>query len=346
MLELMENADLERLHFGLDRDTGLQAIVAIQSTSRGSAMGGCRFIKYSSEQDAITDAARLAKGMSYKSAIAGIPHGGGKAVIIMPDQPFDRRALLQAFGRFIDQLGGQYITAMDSGTTMADMDIINRETRWVTCTSQFGDPSPYTALGVFAGIKAAVNHQFGSDNLHDCRINLQGLGNVGYAVAEHLYKAGAKLCVTDLNPHLVEKAAKELDARCVNPDQIYLEPADIFCPCGLGSIINPSTLQKLDVKIIAGSANNQLATPDIGQTLQQSGILYAPDYVINAGGLIFVALKHDQVAQEQIDQQIQNIGATLSTLFQQSVSSGHSPAQLADQRAEHIIQESNLQVEV
>lgn len=346
MLDLMENAGLERLHFGCDSSTGLRAIIAIQSTARGPALGGCRFIHYDSQRDAIADAMRLAKGMSYKAAIAGIPHGGGKAVILLPETHFDRRALLQAFGRFLDQLGGQYITAIDSGTNMADMDTINRETRWVTCTSNFGDPSPYTAQGVLEGIKATLRQKYGSEELTGCRVNIQGLGNVGFALAGLLAEAGAQLTVTDLNAELVEKAAVRFDARCVSPEQIYREEANIFSPCGLGAVINRDTIDQLKVDIIAGSANNQLADASMGNQLIEKGILYAPDYVINAGGLIFVARKHDGYQDSDISSHISQIGQTLNQLFNDAASAHLPPHQLADQRAQEIINSAGLPPEV
>ena len=340
MLDQMEDAGLERLHFAVDAVTGMRAIIAIHSTRRGPAIGGCRFIPYADEADAVTDAIRLARGMSYKAALAGLPHGGVKAVVIKPDHPFDRRALMQAFGRMIEGLGGDYITAMDSGTQVTDMDAISETTRYVTCTSTFGDPSPYTALGVFEGIKASLKHRHGSANLEGCHVAIQGLGHVGYALARHLHQAGAELTVADINSNLVEKAVNEFDARPVPADLIYQVNADIFSPCGLGAILNDKTIDQLKTGIIAGSANNQLLAPSHGEQLHQRGILYAPDYLINAGGLIFVALHHAGQDSDLIHQKVLKIGTTLQQLYQHASQQNTATHQIADQQAEAIITQS------
>lgn len=340
MLDQMENAGLERLHFGQDTATGMRAIIAIHSTRRGSAIGGCRYIPYPREQDAITDAIRLAQGMSYKAALAGLPHGGGKAVIIQPDKALSRTALMAAFGRMVDSLGGDYIAAMDSGTEVTDMDAIAESTPFVTCTSTFGDPSPWTALGVFEGIKASLQHRYGCDELRDCHIAIQGLGHVGFTLARQLKAAGAELTVTDINPQRLQQVSEHLGARSVAPEQIYSVAADVFSPCGLGAVINNDTLDQLKVQIIAGSANNQLLAPGHGEQLHRSNILYAPDYLINAGGLIFVALQHTQAGQEKIQQQVLQIGSTLKRLYAQAELQQCATHRMADQQAEAIIAQS------
>lgn len=325
------------MHFAQDPVTGMRAIIAIHSTRRGPAIGGCRFIAYEREEDAVTDAVRLAQGMSYKAALAGLPHGGGKAVLIKPDQPFDRTAIMQAFGRMIHSLAGDYITAMDSGTTMSDMDIIATQTPYVTCTTRFGDPSPWTAQGVFEGIKACVEHQRGSAELNGLHVAIQGLGHVGFALAQQLKAAGCALTVCDLEPARTAAAANQLGATVVSPDEIYSVDADIFSPCGLGAVINNDSITLLKANIIAGSANNQLLAPGHGEQLHRNNILYAPDYLINSGGLIFVAMAHAGAAHDSIRAQVLQIGSTLKQLLKQAGEQKCATHTVADQQAEAII---------
>jgi leucine dehydrogenase len=338
MLKQMENAGLTDLHFGLDPATGLKAIIAIHSTARGPAIGGCRFIHYTREQDAITDALRLARGMSYKAALASLPHGGGKAVIIKPEGAFDRAALMQAFGRMVDQLGGRYITAMDSGTEVSDMDAIETTTRFVSCTSASGDPSPHTSLGVFEGIKAAVMHQLGKDSLAGLSIAIQGLGHVGYALAQRLHQAGVQLYVADIERERTDRCVREFNARAVATEAIYDTGADIFSPCGLGATLNSDTIPRLNCRIVAGCANNQLATDEDGNRLRQRGILYVPDYVLNAGGLIHVAMHHAGRSADERDAKIREIAATLTHLFAEADRTGQSVHHVADLHAESLLQ--------
>jgi len=342
MFKQMEKANLQDLHFCSDPDTGLQAIIAIHDTFRGPAIGGCRIISYPSTDAAIEDAIRLAKGMSYKAALAGLPHGGGKSVIIKPDVISDRAALMQAFGRFIDNLGGRYITAMDSGSQIEDMDNIARSTAFVTCTSDMGDPSPSTAAGVFAGIRATIAHQFNRTDLVGIKVALQGLGHVGYEVARLLYHAGAQLIVADIDPVKVNQACSDFKAVAVNPEEIYSVPVDLFCPCGLGSIINSDTIEQLRCSCIAGSANNQLADDQLGKVLKQRGILYAPDYLINSGGLIFVALQHARHHEEAIRRKVAGIHNALLELYRHADLDNKPTSLIADQRAESIIHRASL----
>lgn len=337
MFTKMEYEGVSDLHLYHDAATGLQAIIAIHSTALGPAIGGCRFIEYTTHDDALQDALRLAKGMSYKMALAGLPHGGGKSVIIKPRNSFDRQALMRAFGERIDQLQGRYITAMDSGTLTSDMDAIAEKTRWVSCTSLSGDPSPYTSLGVIEGIKSAAKYLFDKENLEGIRIAIQGLGHVGMAVASHLSMEGAHLTVTDINPSLMKTAVEEYKATAVAPDDIYTADVDIFCPCGLGGILNKNTIPQIKAQIIAGSANNQLLTPEDGYALDRRQILYVPDYVINSGGVIFVALTHANEDQQTIHHKVANIGQTLTQLFSASQTSTIPPFALANQQAESII---------
>ncbi|MFC6671714.1 Glu/Leu/Phe/Val dehydrogenase family protein [Marinobacterium aestuariivivens] len=244
---------------------------------------------------------------------------------------------MRSFGRFVETLGGRYITAMDSGTRVADMDAIATETRWVSCTSDAGDPSPYTARGVFEGICAAVRHRLGRDQLSGVRVALQGLGHVGFAVARHLHDAGARLIVCDLDPQRVTAAIQAFGARTVAPEEIYAAPADVFCPCGLGAVLNDVSIAQLQCAIVAGSANNQLAEPRHGEQLRNRGILYAPDYLINAGGLIFVALHHARAPARAIDNKVRGIGDQLKALFEQADRERRPTSEVADSRAESII---------
>ncbi|HFT1865850.1 TPA: Glu/Leu/Phe/Val dehydrogenase, partial [Pseudomonas aeruginosa] len=292
MFDMMDAARLEGLHLAQDPATGLKAIIAIHSTRLGPALGGCRYLPYPNDEAAIGDAIRLAQGMSYKAALAGLEQGGGKAVIIRPPHLDNRGALFEAFGRFIESLGGRYITAVDSGTSSADMDCIAQQTRHVTSTTQAGDPSPHTALGVFAGIRASAQARLGSDDLEGLRVAVQGLGHVGYALAEQLAAVGAELLVCDLDPGRVQLAVEQLGAHPLAPEALLSTPCDILAPCGLGGVLTSQSVSQLRCAAVAGAANNQLERPEVADELEARGILYAPDYVINSGGLIYVALKH------------------------------------------------------
>jgi len=343
MFRQMESAGLQDLHFWQDPDTGLQAIIAIHDTFRGPAIGGCRFITYPDTAAAITDAIRLAKGMSYKAALAGLPHGGGKSVIMKPSGLYDRNRLMRSFGHFVESLNGRYITAMDSGTQISDMDNIAVNTRFVTCTRDMGDPSPSTAQGVFAGIRASVKFRFGISDLHNIHIAIQGLGHVGYALAKLLHNAGARLTVTDIDAQKVARATAEFNAVAVEADAIYDVAADIFCPCGLGAIINAETVNRLNCAIVAGSANNQLADDRQGENLWQRGILYAPDYLINAGGLIFVALQHARHHDRAIQLQVAGIYDSLLELYKHAAADQSPTNSIADLRAETIIRQASME---
>lgn len=340
MFSLIKQNDIEQMHFFNDPVSGLKAIIAIHSTKRGPAIGGCRFISYETDESAILDAVRLAKGMSYKAAMAGLPHGGGKAVIMKPTGNFNRRELMRQFGRSLNKLGGDYITAMDSGTETTDMDNIATVTPFVSCTQAAGDPSPHTARGVVAGIKAAVKAQLKTTSLQGLSVAIQGLGHVGYAVAERLAREGMRLIVCDLDPQKTALAEQRLNATVVPTEQIYQAEVDIFCPCGLGAIINSDSLPQLRCSIIAGSANNVLATTEDGDQLARLGILYAPDYVINAGGLIFVANQYAGNSSEHIGQQIDRIGDTLETLFIHAEQIQQPPHRTADLQAQKILDDS------
>ncbi|TFD92232.1 branched-chain amino acid dehydrogenase [Jeotgalibacillus sp. R-1-5s-1] len=289
----MEKYDYEQLVFCQDESSGLKAIIAIHDTTLGPALGGTRMWTYDSEADAIEDALRLAKGMTYKNAAAGLNLGGGKTVIIGDPLKDKNEEMFRAFGRYIQGLAGRYITAEDVGTTVKDMDLIHEETDYVTGISpafgSSGNPSPVTAYGVYRGIKAAANEAYGSDSLEGKTIAVQGVGNVAFTLCRHLHEEGAKLIVTDINKEAVQRAVDEFGATAVEPNEIYGVDCDIFAPCALGAVINDQTLEVLKADVIAGAANNQLKETKHGDILHERGIVYAPDYVINAGGVINVA---------------------------------------------------------
>ena len=337
MFNQMEGARLEALHLAQDPVTGLRAIIAIHDTRLGPALGGCRYLAYPDDDSALRDAIRLARGMSYKAAQAGLPHGGGKAVILRPAHVPDRAALFEAFGRMVETLGGRYITAVDSGTSSLDMDCVALHTRHVTSTQAAGDPSPCTALGVFAGIRASALARLGSDDLEGLRIAVQGLGNVGYALAEQLAAAGAELLVSDLDPGRVQLAVEQLGAHPVASDALLTTPCDILAPCGLGGVLNAQSAPQLRCAVVAGAANNQLASPDIADLLEARGILYAPDYVINSGGLIHVALRHRGDDMPAITAHLARIGQRLTDIYAHAQADKRSPARVADALAERLL---------
>jgi leucine dehydrogenase len=285
--------DYGEVHFSHDKATGLKAIVAIHDSRLGPALGGCRFLPYDTDEEALVDALRLARGMTYKAALAGLAHGGGKSVLIRPKQHFDRVALFRAFGRFVDNLGGHYITAEDSGTGLEDMEVIRTVTSHVTgvdvANGGSGDPSPFTALGVRRGIEACVKLKLGRSSLENVHVAVQGVGHVGYHLCKELHAQGAKISVADVDPLKAERATREFGASVVALDKIFETPCDVIAPCALGSALNDTTIPRLATKIVAGAANNQLAQPRHGDDLHARGILYAPDYAINAGGLVNVA---------------------------------------------------------
>ncbi|WP_044873594.1 Glu/Leu/Phe/Val dehydrogenase dimerization domain-containing protein [Pseudomonas sp. LFM046] len=337
MFAMMEAARLEALHLANDPATGLKAIIAIHNTRLGPALGGCRYLAYPDDESAIRDAIRLAQGMSYKAALAGLDQGGGKAVIIRPGHVENRGALFEAFGRMIESLNGRYITAVDSGTSSADMDCIAQQTRHVTSTTAAGDPSPHTALGVFAGIRATAHARLGSDDLEGLRVAVQGLGHVGYALAEQLHAVGAELLVSDLDAGRVQLAIEQLGAQPVAADAFLTTPCDILAPCGLGGVLNAQTVGQLRCAAVAGAANNQLAGSEIADEMEARGILYAPDYVINSGGLIYVALKHKGEGLSAITAHLSRISQRLTEIYAHAQADKRSPARVADALAERLL---------
>lgn len=285
----MEIDNYEQVVFNYDPVSGLKAIIVIHDTTMGPALGGTRLWNYQSEEEALTDALRLARGMTYKSAAAGLNLGGGKAVIIGKPEEIKSEALWRAYGRFIQSLNGRYITAEDVNTCVDDMNMVAEETDYVAgLPGVGGDPSPVTALGCWEGMKAAAEEVYGTGDLKGKVIAMQGVGHVGYYLAKHIAEDGGKLIVTDIKQERVDRVVKEFGAAPVGLDEIYNVECDIFAPCALGAVINDDTLPRLKCDIIAGSANNVLAEERHGDLLEERGIFYAPDYVINAGGVINV----------------------------------------------------------
>ncbi|HEX6534280.1 MAG TPA: Glu/Leu/Phe/Val dehydrogenase [Gemmatimonadaceae bacterium] len=279
----------EQLVICSDPSVGYRGIIAIHSTTLGPALGGTRFWSYASDEEAIVDALRLARGMTYKNAVAGLNLGGGKSVIIGDNRTPNREMIFRAHGRFVESLGGRYVTAEDVGTGTSDMDFVHMETEYVTgLQGRSGDPSPVTAHGVFRAVQASAKHRWGTDDLSGKTVAIQGCGHVGYYLAKELQAAGARLIVTDIDAERVKRVVEECGARAVEPGEIYGVKADIFAPCALGAIINDKTIPQLKVEIVAGAANNQLLEERHGDMLEARGILYAPDYVANAGGVINV----------------------------------------------------------
>jgi leucine dehydrogenase len=336
------------IHFGLDEQSGLRSIIALHSTRLGPAIGGSRLRAYTSEAEAVEDVTRLAQAMSYKASVAGLPHGGGKAILISPrgigTPAFDQKArarLFAAFGRFVDGLGGRYITCEDSGTSAADMDVIRGITRHVLGTSTerggSGDPSPFTALGVRRGIEAVAQKVLGRAELKGLRVALQGVGHVGTHLARELHRAGAALTISDVDPVRRQQIATELSARAVSPEEILEVECDIVSPCALGGAITEANVPKLRAKVVAGAANNQLATPAVGRALHARGIFYAPDYAINAGGLINVAEEFAGYDRERATKKCLAIYDTIGSIVDRSRRENTPPEVIADKMAEERI---------
>lgn len=337
LFQIAEQMQFGDIHIKTDGKTGLRAIIAIHNTNLGPALGGCRCVTYNSTEDAIYDAMRLAQGMSYKAAISGIKHGGGKSVLIKPAHISDREAYFESFGQFVESLGGRYITAVDSGTNVNDMDIIARNTRYVVSRSSAaggrGDPSPFTALGVLRGIQAGVKFQLKRDNLNGLHVAIQGAGNVGYHLAKLLSELGARLTICDSKPETAAAFAKEFGADVVDKNNIFDVACDVFAPCARGGVLTSDVVNRLQAGIIAGAANNQLAEPSVGELIKNRGIVYAPDYVINAGGLIQVSLDDDALVREKVDA----IYESLLNIFQQASQLNQPSSVIADGIAQEII---------
>lgn len=316
-----EALNFGEVHVKMDKSTGLFAIIAIHSTKLGPAIGGCRWISYPSMSDAAIDVLRLAHMMSYKAAICNLDHGGAKSVLMKPAHLADKKAYFKSFAKFVDELSGRYVAAIDSGTSVHDMDLIAEYTPYVTCTSKSGsgDPSPHTAVGVRRGIEAAVKHKLGSDNLKGIHVAIQGAGHVGYHLIRELVNLGATVTVADINSENVQRVVKEFGVNITTPDEIYSIECDVFAPCALGAVLNSRTIPKLRATIVAGSANNQLADMyNDDQLLFERGILYAPDFLINAGGLIQAATYYDHADVVKAEQQILHLYDSIMDLFKRA----------------------------
>ncbi len=333
----------EEIHFITDEKCGLKAIIAVHSTHLGPAAGGCRFWHYAKDEEALVDALRLSRGMSYKNAMAGLPLGGGKSVILADAERTKTPDMLHAFGKAVDHLGGRYITAEDVGMSVADMIEVRRSTQFVaglpnSAGDVGGDPGPHTSLGVFLGIKAAVKRALGKESLDGLHIALQGAGSVATGVALHACAEGARLSIADVDQDKARALANRAGGEAVSPDEILSMEADVLSPCALGAILNETSIATLKVPVVAGGANNQLATPQDGVRLQQRGILYAPDYVINAGGIINVCTEYlGDGDADLVRSRIEGIPVRLEQIWAESESSGRDPAAVADAMAQRLI---------
>ena len=333
----------ESLHFVQEPGSGLEAIIAIHSTALGPAAGGCRRWQYANDADALTDALRLSRGMTYKNAIAGLRFGGGKSVILANEAAPKSPQLFRAFGRAVEGIGGRYVTAEDVGCSVADMRHVREETSFVSGLPQSGDsaggdPSPMTALGVFLGIEAAVRARLGKDSLDGISVAVQGVGHVGLHLCHLLHEAGAKLVVADVNREHLQQARDALPVTEVAPPELLYSKVDVLAPCALGNILTSVTIPRLRAKIVAGAANNQLATEADGARLVEHGILFAPDYVINAGGIINVAHEYYGNSSEQaVRAEVTRIPERLRVIFAKAEETGQPTNLIADDWARRIV---------
>jgi len=333
----------EEIHFVTDEKSGLKAIIAVHSTHLGPAGGGARFWHYAKDEEALTDALRLSRGMSYKNAMAGLPLGGGKSVLLADANRTKTPEMLHAFGKAVDGLGGRYVTAEDVGINVADMIEVARSTKFVAGLPNSGgdvggDPGPHTSLGVFLGIKAAVKWALGKDSLSGLHIALQGAGSVATGVALHACAEGARLTIADVDEAKARKLADRAGGRVVSPDEVLGLEADVLSPCALGAIFTEETIPQLKVPIVAGGANNQLATPEDGERLHARGILYAPDYVINAGGIINVCTEFlGDGDATLVRRRIEGIPVRLEQIWSEGAETGRDPAAVADAMAQRLI---------
>ena len=338
IFELIEEHEHEQVVVCYEPAAGYKGIIAIHNTTLGPALGGTRFWNYKSDQEAVVDVLRLSRGMTYKAAVAGLNLGGGKSIIIGDPKTKRREMIFRAHGRFVESLKGRYITAEDVGTSVEDMDYVHMETEYVTgLAGRSGDPSPVTAYGTYRGIKAGAKAKYGSDSLDGMTIAVQGAGHVGYYLCEDLAAEGAKLVVTDIDREKIQRVVDEFGATAVGPDEIYGVDAQVFAPCALGAVVNDETMPKFKFDIIAGAANNQLAEERHGQELMERDILYAPDYVINAGGLINVYGELNGWSAERSKRKAGEIYETLDQLFELAKEDGLPTSEAADKLAERRI---------
>lgn len=334
--EKTTNSEHEKVFIGRDPAIGYHGIIAIHSTARGPAVGGTRVWNYANEDDALTDALRLSRGMTYKNALPALPLGGGKAVIIGDNKTLDRDAIFRAHGRFVETFGGEFITAEDVGTSPSDMEIVRRETSHVAgLLSGTGDPSPYTARGVFRAMQAAAKHLWKSDELAGITVALQGCGNVGFNLAKNLHAAGAKLIVGDVDRQKTQRLVDEFDAAVVESEQILGVRADIFAPCALGAVINDHSIPQLHSQIVAGAANNQLLEDRHGEILKERGILYVPDYAANSGGVFSGCVGVLGWKPEQVARKVDEIYNTVLNILELAASENISTNKAADRIAEN-----------
>jgi leucine dehydrogenase len=334
--------DLQQsLHIINDEQSDLSGVIAIHSAALGPAAGGCRFWHYASNEEMTRDAVRLARGMSYKNALAGLPFGGGKAVLRRPTGAVDRAAIFRIFGEAVAALNGRYITAEDVGTSIEDMKVVRQQTPFVAGLEPKpgkagGDPSPWTALGIFQSMQAAAHFTYGSD-MAGLTVAVQGVGNVGANLCSLIKQAGGKLIIADVDRHRVDLLAAELDAKVVSADDILKVEADIFAPCALGAVLNERTIPNLKARIICGGANNQLATDEDGEALRKRGIVYAPDYLVNAGGIINVTAEYLGETTEHVRQRVGQIAHRLTTILAAADRDQKPTHKVADEAAEQII---------
>ena len=335
--------DHEAIHFITNDECGLRAIIAVHSTHLGPAAGGCRLWHYAKDEDGLVDALRLSRGMSYKNAMAGLPLGGGKSVILADPERTKTPEMLHAFGKAVNDLGGRYITAEDVGVNVADMIEVSRTTQYVAGLPNSegdvgGDPGPHTSLGVFLGMKAAVKRALGKDSVDGLHIALQGAGSVASGVALHACAEGARLSIADVDEKKARTLADRTGGKVVSPDEILGLDADLLSPCALGAILNEQTIAALKVPVVAGGANNQLATEEDGERLHKRGILYAPDYVMNAGGIINVCTEYlGDGDASLVRRRIEGIPVRLEEIWAESVETGRNPAAVADAMAQRLI---------
>ncbi|MDP2955283.1 MAG: Glu/Leu/Phe/Val dehydrogenase [Longimicrobiales bacterium] len=341
IFELMSERKHEQLMFWNEPMFGYKGIIAIHDTTMGPALGGTRFWSYATEADAVVDALRLARGMTYKAAITGLNLGGGKSVIIGDNKTKDREMIFRTHGRAVDSLKGRYITAEDVGTSPDDMEFVAMETEHVVgVLGGSGDPSPVTAYGTYRGIKACAAFRYGTDSLEGKHVAVQGLGHVGYCLCKDLAEEGAKLTVTDIDGDRVARVVEEFGASSVETDRIYDVDADVFAPCALGAVVNDDTLSRFKFDIVAGAANNQLARSHHGDALEKKGVLYAPDYVINAGGLINVYGELNDWTPDRSMRKAGDIYNTLLRIFERAKAEGIPTNVAADRVAESRIMEA------
>ncbi|MCB1198567.1 MAG: Glu/Leu/Phe/Val dehydrogenase [Deltaproteobacteria bacterium] len=342
ILEKMSERNFENIHFRFDEKTGLRSIIAIHSTKGGPALGGCRFYPYPDEATGLNDVMNLAHAMSYKAALAGLPLGGGKSIIFGDAKTSKTQEKLEAFAEFVESLGGRYITSVDSGTSPEDLNVFLTKTKHVTGMTVdhggSGDPSPTTALGTFVGIQAAAEIAFGSSDISGKTITIQGVGNVGKILGKHLIEAGAKLIIADYD---AAKAAEFKDqfpeVAVVDHTKIVATPADIFAPCAMGGVINTDTINTLQCEVVAGAANNPLASMDIANALHAKGIVYAPDFAINAGGLIHVADELEGFDPARVEKNTRRIFDTIKNILTRANNENVSPAKIARDMAREAI---------